>query len=99
MKTAIVTGAGGFIGSHLITYLKNKGYWVKGIDLKLPEFSQTTADEFIQLDLRLPQAALEAITNCDELYLFAADMGGVGYISEHHADLMTSNILINVNCL
>jgi GDP-D-mannose 3',5'-epimerase len=99
MKTAIVTGAGGFIGSHLVSYLKKKGYRVKGIDVKLPEFNTTAADEFSQIDLRSAEQSLAAITQADELYLLAADMGGVGYISQHHADLMRNNTLINLNSL
>ncbi len=99
MKTAIVTGAGGFIGSHLVKFLKEKGYYVTGIDIKKPEFSPSIADTFLVADLRNPVSAMQAITHCDELYCLAADMGGVGYISEHHADLMTHNVRINVNSL
>lgn len=99
MKTAIVTGAGGFIGSHLVKFLKEKKYFVKGVDVKLPEFDETQADEFIQKDLRIWEHAENELGHADELYMLAADMGGVGYISEHHADLMKNNTLINVNSL
>jgi nucleoside-diphosphate-sugar epimerase len=99
MKTAIVTGAGGFIGSHLVKFLKEKGYRVTGVDVKKPEFSESAADTFILADLRSAETAQKVLTNCDELYCLAADMGGVGYISEHHADLMTNNVKINVNSL
>ena len=77
----LVTGAGGFIGSHLTSYLKDKGYWVRGVDLKLPEFSETAADEFELLDLRRWENCLKATEHVDHVYALAADMGGMGFIS------------------
>ncbi len=99
MKTAVVTGAGGFIGSHFVKFLKKKGYTVRGIDIVKPSFSDSDADEFILADLRDLDQARQSISAADELYMFAADMGGIGYISAHHADLMRNNILINSNSL
>lgn len=95
----LVTGAGGFIGSHLVTYLKEKGYWVRGVDLKKPEFSETDADEFEILDLRRWDACLQATRNIDEVYALAADMGGMGFISAHHAQILYNNSLINLHTL
>ena len=79
-KRVLVTGAGGFIGSHLTTFLKNRGYWVRGADIKLPEFAETTADEFQLLDLRRWENCLKATEDIDEVYALAADMGGMGFI-------------------
>jgi nucleoside-diphosphate-sugar epimerase len=73
----LVTGAGGFIGSHLVTFLKDKGYWVRGVDLKYPEFAETDADEFEILDLRRWDAGLQATRGVDEVYALAADMGAI----------------------
>ena len=98
-KKAIVTGAGGFIGSHLVRFLKEKGYWVKGIDVKYPEFSETAADEFSLVDLRDPEKTREAFQEVDELYMLAADMGGMGFISCHGAQIVHNNALINLNSL
>jgi GDP-D-mannose 3',5'-epimerase len=95
----LVTGAGGFIGSHLVTYLKNKDYWVRGVDLKYPEFSASDADEFEILDLRRWDACLQATRNVDEVYALAADMGGMGFISNHHAQILYNNSLINLHTL
>jgi len=95
----LVTGAGGFIGSHLVTYLKAKGYWVRGVDIKLPEFSETDADEFLLLDLRRWENCLEATKNIYEVYALAADMGGMGFISSHHAQILHNNALINLHTL
>ena len=95
----LVTGAGGFIGSHLVTYLKNKGYWVRGVDLKHPEFGETDADEFEILDLRRWDACLQATRGVDEVYALAADMGGMGFISNHHAQILYNNSLINLHTL
>lgn len=95
----LVTGAGGFIGSHLVTYLKNKGYWVRGIDLKHPEFAQSDADEFEILDLRRWEECLQATANIDEVYALAADMGGMGFISANHALILYNNSLINLHTL
>ena len=95
----LVTGAGGFIGSHLVTYLKSKGYWVRGVDLKLPEFGMTDADEFELLDLRRWENCLQSTENIDEVYALAADMGGMGFISCHHAQILYNNSLINLHTL
>jgi len=95
----LVTGAGGFIGSHLVTYLREKGYWVRGVDLKYPEFAETDADEFEILDLRRWDACLQATRNVDEVYALAADMGGMGFISSHHAQILYNNSLINLHTL
>lgn len=95
----LVTGAGGFIGSHLVTYLKEKGYWVRGVDLKYPEFSDTDADEFEILDLRRWANCLQATRSVDQVYALAADMGGMGFISAHHAQILYNNSLINLNTL
>lgn len=95
----LVTGAGGFIGSHLVTFLKNKGYWVRGVDLKYPEFAETDADEFEILDLRKWDACLQATRGVEEVYALAADMGGMGFISAHHAMILYNNSLINLHTL
>jgi nucleoside-diphosphate-sugar epimerase len=95
----LVTGAGGFIGSHLVTYLKEKGYWVRGVDLKNPEFAATDADEFEILDLRRWDACLQATRGVEEVYALAADMGGMGFISAHHAQILYNNSLINLHTL
>lgn len=102
MKAALVCGAGGFIGSHLVKRLKREGFWVRGVDLKFPEFAETEADDFVIADLREP-------TNCraiidrrfDEVYQLAADMGGAGYVFTgiHDADIMHNSAMINLNIL
>lgn len=106
MKKALVCGAGGFIGSHLVKRLKAEGYWVRGVDLKHPEYSKTEADEFLILDLRNPSNATTAMhtdsswdKGFDEVYQLAADMGGAGYIftGEHDADVMHNSATINLN--
>jgi GDP-D-mannose 3',5'-epimerase len=95
----LVTGAGGFIGHHLVTFLKNAGYWVRGVDVKLPEYSLTDADEFELLDLRRWENGLRATRGVDEVYALAADMGGMGFISSHHAQILHNNILISTHTL
>jgi nucleoside-diphosphate-sugar epimerase len=95
----LVTGAGGFIGHHLVTYLKGRGYWVRGVDIKLPEFSKVDADEFEVLDLRRWDCCLQATRGVDEVYALAADMGGMGFISCHHAQILHNNALINMHTL
>jgi nucleoside-diphosphate-sugar epimerase len=95
----LVTGAGGFIGSHLVSFLKEKGYWVRGVDIKEPEFSSTDADEFQLLDLRRWENCLAATEGIDEVYALAADMGGMGFISSHHAQILHNNSLINIHTL
>jgi GDP-D-mannose 3',5'-epimerase len=100
MKKAIVMGAGGFIGSHMVTRLKSDGYWVRGIDLKYPEFSESPADDFVIGDLRQESLVNQVIDDdIDELYQFAADMGGAGYIftGDNDANVMHNSALINLN--
>ena len=118
-RKALVLGAGGFIGSHMVKRLKSEGYWVRGVDLKRPEFSSTYADEFIQGDLReadfvrkcleykgtggkfyeeIPYKYVHAF---DEVYQFAADMGGAGFVftGENDAEIMQNSVMINLNVL
>ena len=96
----LVTGAGGFIGHHLVTYLKQRGYWVRGVDLKEPEYTDIDADEFEILDLRRWDACQAAMRGgIDEVYALAADMGGMGFISSHHAEILHNNALINLHTL
>ena len=101
-KKALVCGAGGFIGSHMVKKLKSEGYWVRGADVKEPDFSGTEADEFLTGDLT-DQSFCKDVTNIefDEIYQFAADMGGAGYIftGEHDADVMNNSATINLNIL
>ena len=118
-RTALVLGAGGFIGSHMVKHLRSQGYWVRGVDLKRPEFSETEANEFIQGDLRDPTFVRRVIrfkgylgnfyasvpdryhTGFDEIYQFAADMGGAGFVftGENDADIMHNSVTINLNVL
>lgn len=98
-KKVLVTGAGGFIGSHLVTYLVNKGYWVRGVDIKEPEFMNTMAHDFQLLDLRIWENCLKVTKDIDTVYNLAANMGGIGFISEVKAEVMRDNILININML
>lgn len=95
----VVTGAGGFIGHHLVSYLKGRGYWVRGVDLKAPEFSPGDADEFLLLDLRRWENCLRATHGADAVYALAADMGGMGFISSHHAQILHNNALMNLHTL
>jgi len=101
-KHALVCGAGGFIGSHLVKRLKRDGFWVRGVDLKFPEFSETEADDFVIGDLRDRNLCSAVIDRrFDEVYQLAADMGGAGYIftGEHDADVMHNSAAINLNVL
>ena len=98
-KRVLVTGAGGFIGHHLVTYLRQRGYWVRGVDLKYPEYNMTDAHEFKLLDLREKDNCLEATRGVNEVYALAADMGGMGFISRYHAQILHNNLLININTL
>src|ERR1700722_11350552 len=96
----LVTGAGGFIGHHLVKALKAEGNWVRGVDIKMPEYESTMADEFELLDLRKHDNALLATRGgIDQVYNLAADMGGIGYITGSHADISRNNILINAHML
>ena len=95
----LVTGAGGFIGHHLVTSLKQRGYWVRGVDLKHPEYTQVDADEFEIRDLRRSDECLAAMRGIDHVYALAADMGGMGFISSHHAEILHNNALINLHTL
>lgn len=99
MKKALVNGAGGFIGSHLVKRLRNDGFWVRGVDLKVPEFSTSAADEFIVGDLREYPLAARAVEDINDVYQLAADMGGAGYIftGEHDACVMHNSATINLN--
>lgn len=95
----LVTGAGGFIGHHLVRRLKHDGFWVRGVDIKYPEFEDSPADDFAILDLRLWDNCLAAGRGVEEVYNLAADMGGIGYITANHADIARNNILINAHML
>ena len=118
-KTALVLGAGGFIGSHMVKQLRSEGYWVRGVDLKHPDFSETEANEFIVGDLRevdtvrksiqfkgeqgnyYNSVPYEHIRPFDEIYQFAADMGGAGFVftGENDADIMHNSVTINLNAV
>ncbi|MBI4538329.1 MAG: NAD-dependent epimerase/dehydratase family protein [Gemmatimonadetes bacterium] len=95
----LVTGAGGFIGHHLVGFLKREGYWVRGVDVKTPEYARSEADEFMRLDLRRQESCAEATRGVEEVYALAADMGGMGFISSHHSQILRNNTLIDVQTL
>jgi len=95
----LVTGAGGFIGHHLVKFLVEHGYWVRGVDIKPPAYEPTAAHEFELLDLRRWENCLQATRGIEHVYNLAADMGGIGYISRNHADIARNNILINAHML
>jgi GDP-D-mannose 3',5'-epimerase len=108
LKSALILGAGGFIGSHMARRLKNEGYFVRGVDLKYPEFSETSCDEFFIADLRILENIYKALNLTgldfdffDEIYQFAADMGGAGFVftGENDADIMHNSAIINLNIL
>jgi GDP-D-mannose 3',5'-epimerase len=99
MKRALVTGAGGFIGHHLVSDLVARGYWVRGVDVKPPEFGVTRAHEFELLDLRRWDACLLVTRDVQDVYALAANMGGIGFIHSHKADISRDNVLINVHTL
>ncbi|MCX7012347.1 MAG: NAD-dependent epimerase/dehydratase family protein [Candidatus Sumerlaeota bacterium] len=103
MRKALVCGAGGFIGSHLVKRLKQDGYWVRGADLKRPEFAETAADEFRLLDLRQEEKCVAALTvpdgSFDEVYQLAADMGGMGFIESSECEIMHNSALINIHMI
>ncbi|MCJ7701792.1 MAG: NAD-dependent epimerase/dehydratase family protein, partial [Anaerolineales bacterium] len=101
MKYALVCGAGGFIGGHLVKKLKHEGYWVRGVDIKEHEFATTAADEFLLLDLRQEENCRKALTldggPFDEVYQLAADMGGMGFIHSAECEIMHNSALINIH--
>ena len=103
MKKALVCGAGGFIGGHLVRKLKNQGYWVRGVDIKNHEWSPNMADEFLVLDLRNEKDCIESLTldagKLDEVYQLAADMGGMGFISSAECEIMHNSALINIHMI
>lgn len=103
MKKALVCGAGGFIGGHLVKKLKREGHWVRGVDIKMHEFAPTQADEFLLLDLREPHNCWQALSvdggTFDEVYQLAADMGGMGFIHTAECEIMHNSALININMI
>ena len=103
MRRALVCGAGGFIGGHLVKKLKREGYWVRGVDIKEHEFAPTQADEFLLLDLREPENCKAALSldggAFDEVYQLAADMGGMGFIYSAECDIMHNSALINIHTI
>ena len=104
MRSALVCGAGGLIGHHLVKRLKADGYWVRGVDLKYPEFSETSADEFKILDLREPEGCMQAVSEgpggqLTEVYQIAADMGGMGFIHSAESEIMRNSALINIHMI
>src|SRR5207245_9107199 len=103
MKRGVVCGAGGFIASHLVKRLKREGYWVRGVDIKRPEFSASGADDLQLLDLREPRACEAALSlppgSVDEVYQLAADMGGMGCIHSAECETLRNNALININMI
>jgi len=102
VRNALVCGAGGFIGSHMVKRLKEEGFWVRGVDLKYPEFAETEADDFLIGDLRDPYMCRQLVDRrFEEVYQFAADMGGAGYVftGENDADIMHNSAMINLNML
>ncbi len=98
-RRALVTGAGGFIGHHLIRRLKQEGFWVRGVDVKMPLYEPSAADDFQVADLRFFENCSAAVEEVDDVYQLAADMGGIGYITASHAALSRNNILINSHML
>src|SRR5215469_13484497 len=99
MARVLVTGAGGFIGHHLTKYLVNRGYWVRGVDIKYPEYEPSAAHEFELLDLTRRDNSLQATRGVDEVYALAANMGGIGFIENNKALIVRDNTLINLHTL
>ncbi len=99
MTRVLVTGAGGFIGHHLVSYLRARGYWVRGVDIKLPEYTPSSAHEFLLLDLRYWENCLAATEGIDEVYALAANMGGIGFIETNKAVIVRDNTLINMHSI
>ena len=95
----VVTGAGGFIGHHLVKRLKSEGHWVRAVDVKYPDFEESAADDFMLADLRHFESCLQATDGINDVYQLAADMGGIGYITANHAFLTRNNTLINSHML
>ena len=95
----LISGAGGFIGHHLSKYLRDRGYWVRGVDIKEPEYEPTVADEFQLLDLSHMSSCLEATRDIEEVYALAANMGGIGYIETNKATIVRDNTLINMHTI
>src|SRR2546430_9569559 len=98
-ERVLVTGAGGFIGHHLTKYLVRRGYWVRGVDVKHPEYEESPAQEFELLDLRRWANCLQATRDVQHVYNLAANMGGIGFIESHKAEIMHDNVLINIHML
>lgn len=98
-RRVLVTGAGGFIGHHMTRFLREQGCWVRGVDVKVPEFEPSSANEFELRDLREPEHCVAAVRAIDDVYHLAADMGGIGYITAFHADVARNNVLIDANML
>ena len=98
-RKILVTGAGGFIGHHLVSDLKHQGHWVRGVDIKHPEYAETDADEFALLDLRELENCIQATQGVDTVFALAADMGGMGFISQHHSQIFYNNSLINLQTI
>src|SRR6185295_15931677 len=95
----LVTGAGGFIGHHLAKYLVERGYWVRGVDIKEPEYEATAAQEFKLLDLTNMENCLQATRDVDQVYGLAANMGGIGFIESHKAEIVRDNTFINLQSI
>jgi len=99
MTKCLVTGAGGFIGHHLVSYLVDRGYYVRGVDIKPPDYEPSRAHEFQLLDLRIQENNDRAVDGIDEVYGLAANMGGIGFIETHKAEIVRDNTLINLNSI